>query len=165
MNVPQQPYPLVQTPPQRRAHRSPAIRAVVSAAIVLLITAAAVALHHGARLRHEQSSARESAGPRSEHSWPLAVRLASIDYGELVGEGDPRVVPYRKGLQILATKCTSTEQQIADATVVAQEQLARQGVQQSLIQIMRGVSASIPPEAYGTFTYPEVCAAYVVLQE
>lgn len=97
-------------------------------------------------------------------SLSIAHELATIDAGGYVSEDDIRVVRFRSLLRQLTETYDLTAQQIADQTVKAQEMLRKEGVQDSLVDLMTGMNQLFSTRQEGK-QYAEALASYVVLRE
>ena len=99
-------------------------------------------------------------------STTLEYQLATINAGYRVESYDPTIAQFSSLLDSLERKCANSRQQIADATVAAQDLLRKKGVKLKLIDVMRNLNDAIPEEAAGSkLSIAEVAAAWVTLTD
>ena len=123
--------------------------AVLAAAIVLLSCG-------------DDGEQRSSVQKRqSEYSWEY--KLASIDAGGFIEENDIMVARFRSLLHQLSNKDDSNLQYISDASVRAINLLKGKGVEESLLNLMEGISSIRDRDLEGK-DYDGYCAAYIHLR-
>ena len=93
----------------------------------------------------------------------LEYKLATINAGGYVSKDHITVARFRSLLNQLSTTFVEDKQQIADMSVTAQNLLKKDGIQESLINIMEGMN-QIFPRKIDNHKYAEYAAAYVILR-
>lgn len=95
---------------------------------------------------------------------PIEYKLAVINAGGYVPKDHITVARFRSLLRQLSKTYVENRQQIADMTVMAQKMLRKEGIEESLLNIMEGMNQlfSTPIENQ---KYAEYSAAYVTLRE
>jgi hypothetical protein len=108
------------------------------------------------------SACDEATSSGSQYSWDdPEYQLAALDQGTPT-VSDSGVAPYARVLDRLEPKCAESRSRIGDFAFTAREQLAEEGVTESLLSILQSVDASIPGEL-GETACIDVFAAFVVL--
>jgi hypothetical protein len=92
------------------------------------------------------------------------VMLASIQAGQEVGEADALTQKFRVALDSLAPKCKERRIRLSDFTVNSQDLLAKDGIGESLLSLLRHIDASIP-DNFGAQPCRDIFAAYITLRE
>jgi len=100
----------------------------------------------------------------ARHKQTLEYKLAVIDgvWGASE-ENNVTVARFRTLLRLLSSKYVENRQQIADMTVKAQELLRKDGVAESLLNIMEGLNTVMRIQV-GNQRYAEYAAAYTALR-
>lgn len=94
----------------------------------------------------------------------MAQNLLIIDGGGPVPPGDPRLVPYEEMLDLLATRTTSTRQQVGDGTASLKRILKnKHGIDMSCLDLMYYVANTIPMDGSLKWTYAEFAAVWMTL--
>ena len=93
----------------------------------------------------------------------LEYKLATINAGAYVSKDDITVARFRSLLNQLSATFIENKQQIADMSVTAQNLLKKEGVQESLMNIMEGMNQLFPRKIENQ-KYAEYAAAYVTLR-
>jgi len=104
-----------------------------------------------------------SALPTAHASESLEYKLATINAGGYVSKDHITVARFRSLLNQLSATFVEDKQQIADMSVTAQNLLKKEGVQESLINIMEGMNQLFPRKIENQ-KYAEYAAAYVTLR-
>ena len=104
-----------------------------------------------------------SAFTTAHASESLEYKLATINAGGYVSKNDIAVARFRSLLNQLSATFVEDKQQIADMSVTAQNLLKKEGVQESLMNIMEGMNRLFPRKI-GNQKYAEYAAAYVTLR-
>jgi hypothetical protein len=85
------------------------------------------------------NDAEEDSGSKSVES-----TLASLDKGSVVTDDDPETQNYAIALDRLEQKCGNPRTNLGDMAVVARDQMATRGIQETLLSILQRVRQSIP---------------------
>lgn len=93
----------------------------------------------------------------------LEYKLATINAGGYVSKDHITVARFRSLLNQLSATFVEDKQQIADMSVTAQNLLKKDGIQESLINIMEGMNQFFPRKIDNQ-KYAEYAAAYVQLR-
>lgn len=93
----------------------------------------------------------------------LEHQLATIDAGGHVAKDDITVARFRSLLEQLSSMYVEDKQEIADASVTAQQLLKKDGVAESLLNIMEGLNQLFATQIENQ-KYFEYAAAYVTLR-
>jgi len=94
--------------------------------------------------------------------YSIEYKLAVIDAGGFVPKDDLTVARFRSLLNQLSRTYVENKQQIADMTVTAQKLLRKDGVDESLLNIMEGLN-QLFSKPLGNQKYAEYAVAYVTL--
>jgi len=112
----------------------------------------------------ESSSSKPKTSTKRNYSQStesLEYQLAVIDNKGYVSKDDTRVVRFRYLLSELDKKCSNSQQDIANATVMAQKILREKyGKEVGLLSLMEGVHQSIP-DGSPTLDYAETITLYI----
>lgn len=95
---------------------------------------------------------------------PLEYKLARLDEGNDPPQGDVKVARFKSLLGQLSGTYKETEQQIGDMTVNAQDQMKKEGVDETLLDIMEDMNQVFAAHVTNQ-SYAEYVSAYVVLRE
>src|SRR5262249_40276114 len=87
-----------------------------------------------------QETKRPEQQTKERTEEPIEYKLAVIEAGGAVPKDDPTVARFRSLLTQLSSSYIETPQRIANLTVWAQKELRKEGVQESLPNIMEGMS-------------------------
>ena len=93
----------------------------------------------------------------------LEYQLASINAGGYVSEDHITVARFRSLLNQLSSAYIENKQQIADMSVTAQQLLKKEGVAESILNIMEGMNQLFASRIENQ-KYAEYAAAYVTLR-
>jgi hypothetical protein len=88
-------------------------------------------------------------------------KMATIDHGQ-IDENNPKISDYKRHLDSLERKTINTRIDISDITVTAQNLLSEEGIDRTLLQILRDLDNSIP-EGSTDIKLEEIASAYMVL--
>jgi hypothetical protein len=99
----------------------------------------------------------------SEEKMPLAYQLATIENKSYVSEDGSLVRRFESLLNQLESKYVDDKQKIADVTVTGYENLAKRGIEESMITLMEGM-LQIYDSKTENMVYHEYLASYVVLR-
>jgi hypothetical protein len=104
--------------------------------------------------------APSSAQTQSEK--PLEHKLADLNAGYYVEKNDPSIARFRYLLLTIEAKTSNSQQQIADMTVWAQNDLKESyGKNVKLLELMEAANDSIPTGV--KMKYQEILAALIIL--
>lgn len=95
---------------------------------------------------------------------PIEYKLAVIDAGGFVPKDHITVARFRSLLNQLSKTYLEDKQQIADMTVTAQNLLRKEGIKESLLNIMEGLNRLFSKPLVNQ-KYAEYAASYVTLRE
>lgn len=95
---------------------------------------------------------------------PIEYKLAVINAGGYVPKDHITVARFRSLLRQLSKTYVENRQQIADMTVMAQKMLRKEGLEESLLNIMEGLNQLFPTPVKNQ-KYAEYAVAYVTLRE
>ncbi|MEX2274883.1 MAG: hypothetical protein WEA10_04880 [Actinomycetota bacterium] len=93
-----------------------------------------------------------------------ACKLATLDEGGPVAEGDPIVSSYRSVLADLSVHCGDSETRFGDFAVVSQELLGDEGEFETLLSILESVESTVPPQASQMKSCADLFSSYVILR-
>jgi hypothetical protein len=95
---------------------------------------------------------------------PLEYQLASLNAKSMVASDHITVARFRSLLNQLDAAYVEDKQQIADMSVVAQQSMKRDGIDESLLNIMEGMNQLFSVKVTNQ-RYAEYAAAYVTLRD
>ena len=99
----------------------------------------------------------------SEKSVSMAYKLAVLEKQSYVSENDILVKRFESLLNQLDSKYVDDQEKIADVTVAGIENLAKRGIEESMITLMEGM-VQIYDSSNDYMVYHEYSASYVVLR-
>jgi hypothetical protein len=108
------------------------------------------------------------ATPRPERSESryseddMEYKLAVIDAGGVVDFDDPSIDAYARALDAAEAKCTDKRSLLGDYAVRAQQMLAEEGVDVTVLEALQAIDQSIPDES-PKLNCAEIMAAWMVL--
>jgi len=94
--------------------------------------------------------------------YTVEYKMACIDKGEYLDEDDPVINEYSILLDSLMEKTTNSRIDISDIIVTTQRLLKENGVDMSLLNILKDLDSSIPEES-PKLELEDIAAAYIVL--
>lgn len=95
---------------------------------------------------------------------PLEYQLASLNAKGMVASDHITVARFRSLLNQLDAAYVEDKQQIADMSMVAQQSMKRDGIDESLLNIMEGMNQLFAVKVANQ-RYAEYAAAYVTLRD
>lgn len=111
----------------------------------------------------DPAAASEEADDASATEPSIAEKLAVIQTRGPVGPDDAIVRKLRKALVALDRKCKEPRIRVSDMAVRSRQLLADEGIDESILSILRNVNTSIP-DALGVTKCRDIFAAYVTLR-
>ena len=104
-----------------------------------------------------------SALTTAQASESIEYKLATINAGGYVSKDHITVARFRSLLDQLSATFVENKNQIADMSVTAQNLLRKEGIEESLLNIMEGMNKLFPRKIKNQ-KYAEYAAAYVTLR-
>lgn len=92
----------------------------------------------------------------------LGAKMAILDCSCPLSDSDPRVIPYRRAMSALTSKCTERPIRVADHIEFAHKYLASRGYSVTRLFIVRQINQSIP-RSIGKTRCADIVAAWLVL--
>ncbi len=102
-------------------------------------------------------------GSSTGRSQPYEVMLATIEKQSPVAASDPLVAAFKVQLDLLEPRCVETRGQLSDLAVSTRDIMAKRGVEESLLSILKGVASSLPASG-SRMKCTDVFAAYATLR-
>jgi hypothetical protein len=113
-----------------------------------------------------------SAAPTAETAdvTPVEYELATLYEGHSPSDGDPVVREFSNVLDSLETKCTpakgtvTTRRGIGNGILFAKEEMDKQGVHETLLELAHHLDESIPSDAHHLVGFDQIAAVYITLR-
>lgn len=103
------------------------------------------------------------AAPGAMASEPIEYKLATLNAKSYVAKDHITVARFRSLLNQLSAAYVESSQEIADISVIAQEKMRKDGVEESLLNIMEGMN-QLSTVKVANQKYAEYAAAYITLR-
>ncbi len=129
--------------------------------LLLTVGAVFVVTFIGSQSNGPGSSSARGSAPAA--AVPLPQKLATIDAGGYVAGDDVVVARFRSLLRQLDEAYAEDEEQIGNMTIVARDLMRKEGVEESLLNIMEAMNQLFPRQIDG-LKYAEYVASYATLR-